>query len=142
MKILFIKSQSAYFKPFLKGRCQHFSNISKRDFLKWKQLFHILQNGGMCLIQLIYSNLLSPFTLLLRFKINCSESYFTVTQLLLTLILTDLVQVIKPYVAWDIIKIHFLITYNNGCMSENVCSPEYNADLNLVIYYGNSYQFH
>lgn len=57
------------------------------------------------------------------FKINCSESYFTATQLLLTLILTDLVQVIKPYVAWYIIKILCLITYINGCMSENADLP-------------------
>lgn len=43
-------------------------------------------------ISIIFTNSSYYFS----FEINCSQSYFTVTQLLLTSILTDLVQVIKP----------------------------------------------
>ena len=54
------------------------------------------------------------------FKINCSESYFTVTQLWLTPVLTVLVQVIKSYVVW--LYNSNTLSHINGCMSENADS--------------------
>lgn len=73
-------------------------------------LYTTNQKNGTNIISLHTSIFSIHSSYYFNFKINCSESYFTVTQLLLTLILTDLVQVIKSYVAQYIIKILYLIT--------------------------------
>ena len=78
-----------------------FSQYNYDGFLKENLiiLYNTNQKYRANIISLHTSIISIHFSYYSSFKINCSESYFTVTQLLSTLILTDLVQVIKSYVA-------------------------------------------